>query len=120
VRLLDQKLTIGARGYITSKSFLGLPNATPGASPFLDGYTTVDIFSSYKVTEDVNVALTVTNVGDVAFTPALSSGGITNTERTLFLLRRDVVARSCSRPGRNSDPALGPYYRRETAGPPPA
>ena len=79
VRLLDQKLTIGARGYITSKSFLGLPNATPGASPFLDGYTTVDIFSSYKVTEDVNVALTVTNVGDVAYTPALSSGGITNT-----------------------------------------
>ena len=72
----DNRCSVGT---FTSKSFLGLPNATPGASPFLDGYTTVDIFSSYKVAEDVNVALTVTNVGDVAYTPALSSGGITNT-----------------------------------------
>jgi hemoglobin/transferrin/lactoferrin receptor protein len=78
VRLLDEKLTIGARAYVTSKSFLGLPNITPDGSLFLDGYTTVDIFSSYKVTEDVNVALSVTNVGDVAYTPALSSAATTS------------------------------------------
>jgi hemoglobin/transferrin/lactoferrin receptor protein len=74
VRLLDQKLEIGARTYITSKSFLGLPNITPDGSPFLPGYTTVDLFSSYKVTEDVTTALLITNLMDVAYTPALSTG----------------------------------------------
>jgi hemoglobin/transferrin/lactoferrin receptor protein len=75
VRLLDQKLEIGARTYITSKSFLGLPNFTPDGSQFLPGYTTVDLFSSYKVTEDVTAALLITNLMDVAYTPALSAGG---------------------------------------------
>ncbi len=77
VRLLDEKLTIGARAYIASKSFLGLPNA--GSSPYLDGYTTVDLFSNYKVTQDVNVGLTVTNLTDLAYTPALSSSGMSTT-----------------------------------------
>ena len=80
VRLLDEKLTIGARGYITSKSLSVGPTRYPGPPGFLDGYTTVDIFTSYKVTDDVTVAATATNVADVAYTPALRAAVLRNGE----------------------------------------
>ncbi len=75
VRLLDRKLTIGARGYITSKSQNGdINEVLYGLPKFLDGYQTVDVFTSYELTDDITVALTATNLMDVAYTPALSSG----------------------------------------------
>ncbi len=77
VRLLDQKLTLGARGYIVSKSKSGDFNSGPfgGEPAFFDAYQTVDLFSNYKVTDDVTVGLTVSNLTDVAYSPALSNGG---------------------------------------------
>jgi hemoglobin/transferrin/lactoferrin receptor protein len=85
VRLLDEKLTIGARGYITSKSSIGDINKLIYQLPtaFADGYTTVDLFSSYKATDDITVSLTVTNLMDVAYTPALTSGGISTPTNPL-------------------------------------
>lgn len=73
LRFFDQRLTLGARSYITSKSQRGDVNTGPGDPLFYDGYTTFDLFSSYALTNDVNVALTVSNLTDVAYSPALSS-----------------------------------------------
>ncbi len=75
VRLFDQRLTVGARGYITSNSDIGKINVGGNEPSFADGYETVDLFSEYKVTDDLKVSLTVSNLTDVAYTPALSSGG---------------------------------------------
>ena len=75
LRFFDERLTIGARSYINSKSQKGDANVSPGDPLFYDGYTTYDVFSSYKVTNDFDVALTVSNLTNVAYTPALSALG---------------------------------------------
>lgn len=76
LRFFDQRLTVGARAYYTSKSQAGDLNTDFLGNPaFYDGYTTYDLFSNYKVTDDVDVALTVSNLTDVAYRPALSAGG---------------------------------------------
>jgi hemoglobin/transferrin/lactoferrin receptor protein len=75
LRFFDQRLTVGTRTYITSKSQKGDANVGPGDPLFDEGYTTYDFFSSYKVTDDIEAALTVTNITDVAYSPALSAGG---------------------------------------------
>jgi hemoglobin/transferrin/lactoferrin receptor protein len=75
LRFFDERLTIGARTYIASKSQKGDPNVGSDGVLFYDGYTTYDLFSSYKVTSDIDVALSVTNLTDVAYSPALSTGG---------------------------------------------
>ncbi|MBS0232163.1 MAG: TonB-dependent receptor [Proteobacteria bacterium] len=75
LRFFDQRLTVGARGYYTSKSQMGEINTESGGPAFYDGYTTYDLFSDYKLTDDINVALTVSNLTDVAYRPALSAGG---------------------------------------------
>jgi len=75
LRFFDERLTIGARSYINSKSQKGDVNVSAGDPLFYDGYTTYDLFSSYKVTNDFDVSLTVSNLTDVAYTPALSAVG---------------------------------------------
>jgi hemoglobin/transferrin/lactoferrin receptor protein len=76
LRFFDRRLTVGARAYYTSKSQAGDLNTESFGNPaFYDGYTTYDFFSNYKLTDDVNVALTVSNITDVAYRPALSAGG---------------------------------------------
>ena len=83
VRLLDERLTLGARGYITSKSYNGADQVrnVPGQGngnpddPYNDGYELLDLFGSYAINEGTNVGATVTNVFDRAYTPALSSPG---------------------------------------------
>jgi hemoglobin/transferrin/lactoferrin receptor protein len=70
VRMFDEKLTVGARAYLTSKTYKGDVNG----GGYWDAYNTVDLFSSYAVTDDITVGLNVTNLMDVAYTPALSTG----------------------------------------------
>jgi hemoglobin/transferrin/lactoferrin receptor protein len=94
LRFFDQRLTIGARTYITSKSQKGDINVSPGDPLFYDGYTTYDLFSNYKLTDDVDIALTVTNLTDLPYTPALSALGTglspveTGRGRTFLLTTR--------------------------------
>jgi hemoglobin/transferrin/lactoferrin receptor protein len=94
LRFFDKRLTVGARSYIVSDSQRGDVNVGPGDPLFYKGYTTYDFFSNYKLTDDINVALTVTNLTDVAYTPALSAlgAGISPVEtgrgRTFLLTTR--------------------------------
>jgi hemoglobin/transferrin/lactoferrin receptor protein len=94
LRFLDERLTIGARAYITSKSQKGDVNVGADNVLFYDGYTTYDLFSSYKLTDDVNIALTVTNLTDLPYSPALSTPGTgtapvdTGRGRTFLLTTR--------------------------------
>lgn len=74
VRMFDQRLTVGARAYLTSKTYKGSGDVSNGNPPYWDAYNTVDLFSSYAVTDDITVGLNVTNLMDVAYTPALSTG----------------------------------------------
>ena len=61
---------------------------------WVEGYTTYDLFTNYKLTDDINVALTITNLTDVAYTPALSALGTgtspveTGRGRTFLLTTR--------------------------------
>ena len=75
LRLLEQKLTLGARVSYFSESFVGEGNfgGTTYAFPFMPGYTLVDLFSSYKFASGLELGATVTNLFDVAYTPALST-----------------------------------------------
>ncbi|MBS0239192.1 MAG: TonB-dependent hemoglobin/transferrin/lactoferrin family receptor [Proteobacteria bacterium] len=76
LRFFDQRLTVGARAYYTSKSQAGdLNTESFGGPAFYEGYTTYDLFSNYKVNDDVDVGLNITNLTDVAYSPALSAGG---------------------------------------------
>lgn len=79
LRFFDERLTVGARAYITSESQKGDVNVSPGDPLFYEGYTTYDFFSSYKFTDDIDVSLNVTNLTDVAYTPALSAPATGNT-----------------------------------------
>jgi hemoglobin/transferrin/lactoferrin receptor protein len=75
-RLLQEKLTVGARGYITSKSYNGadvVPTNGDPNDPYNDGYELLDLFANYEVAADVDVGLTVSNVFDRAYTPALTT-----------------------------------------------
>jgi hemoglobin/transferrin/lactoferrin receptor protein len=75
VRMFDEKLTVGARAYLTSKTFKGDING----GGYWDAYNTVDLFSSYALTDDINVGLNITNLLDATYTPALSTGN-TNSD----------------------------------------
>jgi len=85
LRFLDQKLVVGARGTYVSQTDLGSGN-------FADSYALADLFSSYKVRDGLDLGLTVENVFDKAYTPALGtvptgylSGVETGRGRTFIL-----------------------------------
>jgi hemoglobin/transferrin/lactoferrin receptor protein len=73
-RFFDQKLTIGTRVSYFSESFVGDVNVGSfyGGS-MMPGYTLVDLFTSYKLTSNIELGATVTNLFDVDYTPALST-----------------------------------------------
>ena len=105
LRFLQQKLTMGARGYIVSEAYNGAdqvqkflppgfpnPNGDPN-NPFSAGYELLDVFSNYKFDNGVELAFTATNVFDLAYTPALSTPttnftGETGRGRTFLLTTR--------------------------------
>jgi hemoglobin/transferrin/lactoferrin receptor protein len=78
VRLLEQKLTIGGRVSYYSEFDVGQENTGPFNQGFtygsrtLPGYTLVDVFTSYKVTDNLELGLLATNLFDVGYTPANS------------------------------------------------
>lgn len=71
LRFFNEKLTVGTRVFIASEAFVGLVNNP--TDPFTDGYTLVDVFSSYKFDNGLQLGATVTNVFDVTYTPATST-----------------------------------------------
>jgi hemoglobin/transferrin/lactoferrin receptor protein len=77
LRLLDQKLTVGARVSYFSETDIGAINVGPPpaqyASQFMPGYTLVDLFSSYKFDSGLEIGFTAANIFDVEYTPALST-----------------------------------------------
>ncbi len=84
LRFLNERLTVGARGYIVSKSYNGADQLVPifGPGPNSNGnpndpynkpYELLDLFTSYKWTDSIELGATVTNVFDRAYTPALST-----------------------------------------------
>lgn len=75
LRFLDQKLTVGGRVTYNSESDVGDVNVATGsyASRFMPGYTLVDLFTSYKFDNGVELGTTVINLFDVDYTPALST-----------------------------------------------
>jgi hemoglobin/transferrin/lactoferrin receptor protein len=71
LRFFDQKLTVGARGTFASEAYIGLVNNP--TNPYTDGYSIIDLFSSYKFDSGLELGATVTNLFDVAYTPATST-----------------------------------------------
>lgn len=73
LRFFAERFTVGARANIVSDSQKADVNVGSDGVLTYEGYTTYDLFSSYKVTDDIDVSLNVTNLTDVAYTPALSA-----------------------------------------------
>jgi hemoglobin/transferrin/lactoferrin receptor protein len=98
LRFLQEKLTVGGRVYVVSEGYTGsdiIPPPLTGSNgpAFTDPYELLDFFSSYKVTDDWELGLTVTNVFDRAYSPALSTPGTdfigeTGRGRTFLLTTR--------------------------------
>jgi hemoglobin/transferrin/lactoferrin receptor protein len=73
-RFFDQKLTVGTRVSYFSESFIGDVNVGSFyGGAMMPGYTLVDLFTSYKLTSNIELGATVTNLFDVDYTPALST-----------------------------------------------
>lgn len=76
VRLLDEKLTLGTRVSYFSESYVGQVNVGPQAfytSPYMPGYTLVDLFTSYRFNEGLTASINVDNLFDESYTAALST-----------------------------------------------
>jgi hemoglobin/transferrin/lactoferrin receptor protein len=90
LRFLNEKLTVGARGYIVSESYNGAdqvqklidaqgltafvpnPNGNP-KDPYNKPYELLDLFTSYKWSDTFDINATVTNVFGRSYSPALST-----------------------------------------------
>lgn len=89
-RFFDQKLTIGARTYVVSESYIGEINVAPGDSPYEPSYGLVDLFADYKFDNGLELSANVSNLFDKSYSPALSTapGGDpidTGRGRTFFV-----------------------------------
>lgn len=76
LRFLDQRLTLGTRVSYTSDSTVGGINVFPGssyASATMPGYTLVDLFTSYKFDNGLELGAAVINLFDLDYTPALTT-----------------------------------------------
>lgn len=72
-RLFDQRLTLGSRLYAVSKSYVGEVNVAPGTDPHEKGYVTVDLFTNFQMTDNLELGANVTNLFDKSYSPALST-----------------------------------------------
>jgi hemoglobin/transferrin/lactoferrin receptor protein len=79
VRIFKERWTIGGRVFYASKAFVGFApfdfNALPDGSHFTDGYALLDLYTKFKITEDIEIGAIVTNVTNEAYTPATSTPG---------------------------------------------
>lgn len=88
-RFLDRRLETGGRvNYVSngvSTDYMSAPDPDGGpATQKTPSYTLVDLFASYQVGSDSELALQVTNVFDRAYTPSLSTTG-SGRGRTVWL-----------------------------------
>lgn len=78
VRLLDERLTVGAKYLFVSGGLVAGYNASFTGGAATEGgqpYHLVDLFSTYKFSDHVEVSLRVTNLFNVQYTPFLSTTG---------------------------------------------
>ena len=75
VRLLNEKLTLGARATITSESYTGAdqPGAATNGPLFWPGYQLLDLFGSYKFDRGLELGVNLTNVFDTLYMSAQST-----------------------------------------------
>jgi hemoglobin/transferrin/lactoferrin receptor protein len=74
VRLFDRRMTLGGRVSYFSESDVGEQNVGGFyGSRFMPAYTLVDFFSSYKVTENLEVGFNINNLFDTNYTDALTT-----------------------------------------------
>jgi len=76
VRLLERRVTLGGRVSYFSESDVGAVNVGPNgfyASRYMPGYTLVDFFSSYKITENFELGLNIDNVFNEDYSSALTT-----------------------------------------------
>lgn len=76
-RFFDEKLVLGVRGTAASEGFAG-----GGTTPNTEGYALLDVFSSYKVTDNVQLGLSVTNLFDTPYSPYTTTPPTTATPLT--------------------------------------
>jgi hemoglobin/transferrin/lactoferrin receptor protein len=97
-RLLQERLTVGARGTFASQAYNGADQVPFNANgdpsdPFSDGYALLDLYTNYKLDSGLELGANLTNVFDVAYTPALSTpatnfSGDTGRGRTVLFTAR--------------------------------
>jgi hemoglobin/transferrin/lactoferrin receptor protein len=74
VRLFDRRVTLGGRVSHFSKSDVGAINVGGFyASRYMPGYTLVDFFSTYKVTDNLELGFNINNLFDKNYTEALTT-----------------------------------------------
>ncbi|MDX2203405.1 MAG: TonB-dependent receptor [Hyphomicrobiaceae bacterium] len=73
LRFLEQRLTVGGRANFTSDGYIGSVNVTTPGVTATPGYSVWDLFTSYKINDNVTIGANVNNVFDKSYTPALSS-----------------------------------------------
>lgn len=73
VRLMEEQMTIGARAYFYSDAPLGF-QFSPTSPTELPGYELMDLFASYEVVEGLDLNMTIQNLFDRTYTPALATG----------------------------------------------
>jgi hemoglobin/transferrin/lactoferrin receptor protein len=74
VRLFDRRVTLGGRVSHFSKSDVGAINVGGFyAGRYMPGYTLVDFFSTYKVTDNLELGFNINNLFDKNYTEALTT-----------------------------------------------
>jgi len=71
-RLLARHLSLGVRYFRASRSFIGEENAWMGP-PWEPGYDLTDVFANYRFDSGISLQLSVSNVDNTAYNPALST-----------------------------------------------
>lgn len=72
-RLVERRLTLGARWSKVSRSFIGEENAYGANSPWEPGYDLVDLFANYAFDNGLELRANVSNADNTVYTPVLST-----------------------------------------------
>lgn len=85
VRLLERKLTLGGRLYVIGERFGGYALAPGAVNPptYWAKNTIVDLFGSYKFTDDVSLDVSVENLTDRYYLDPLANGLVPSPGRTV-------------------------------------
>jgi hemoglobin/transferrin/lactoferrin receptor protein len=95
VRLLDRRATPGRVSYFSESDVGDINVGGFYAGRYMPGYTLVDFFSTYKITENFELGFNIDNVFNEDYTPALTTAffdGRTATARIFRAAIRPVWA----------------------------